>query len=67
VRLVRLGRAGPRPLARSCAAGLASPAELADPATAFAALAEVLADPAVAVIHVRAVDFGCFLFEARRG
>jgi hypothetical protein len=46
---------------------LASETELADPPRAEAALAEVLADPAVAVVHVRAVEFGCFLFEARGG
>lgn len=45
---------------------LASAAELADPATAESVLAEVLADAAVAVVHVRAVEFGCFAFEARR-
>lgn len=27
---------------------------------------ELLLDPAVALVHVRAVEFGCFLFEARR-
>ncbi len=45
---------------------LASAAELADPAAAESVLAEVLADPAVAVVHVRAVEYGCFAFEARR-
>jgi hypothetical protein len=45
---------------------LASPAELASPASAESVLAEVLADPAAAVVHVRAVEFGCFLFEASR-
>ncbi len=45
---------------------LASAAELGDPAAAERVLAEVLADPAVAVVHVRAVEFGCFLFEAHR-
>jgi hypothetical protein len=30
------------------------------------ALAEILADPAVAVVHGRALEFGCFTFEARR-
>jgi hypothetical protein len=43
---------------------LASAAELADPAHADSVLAEVLAAPAVAVVHVRAVEFGCFAFEA---
>ncbi|MEV5237724.1 DUF1203 domain-containing protein [Streptomyces cinnamoneus] len=32
-----------------------------------AALAEVFADPRVALVHVRAVEFGCFLLEVRRG
>ncbi|CCB75728.1 DUF1203 domain-containing protein [Streptantibioticus cattleyicolor] len=31
-----------------------------------ALLAESLADPRVAVVHVRAVEFGCFHFEVRR-
>ncbi|WP_405708398.1 MULTISPECIES: DUF1203 domain-containing protein [unclassified Streptomyces] len=30
------------------------------------ALLEVFADPAVALVHVRAVEFGCFMVEARR-
>ncbi|GHC37308.1 DUF1203 domain-containing protein [Streptomyces cinnamoneus] len=30
------------------------------------ALAEVFADPQVALVHVRAVEFGCFLLEVRR-
>jgi hypothetical protein len=34
--------------------------------SAEAALAELFADPAVALVHVRAVEFGCFTFEARR-
>ena len=33
---------------------------------AAAALAELLADPQVALVHVRALEFGCFLFEASR-
>jgi hypothetical protein len=45
---------------------LASATELADPQAAGSVLAEVLADPAVAVVHVRAVEYGCFAFEARR-
>jgi Protein of unknown function (DUF1203) len=31
-----------------------------------AAIVEVLADPQVAVIHARAIEFGCFTFEIRR-
>ncbi|GGW18249.1 hypothetical protein GCM10018980_69340 [Streptomyces capoamus] len=35
---------------------------------AFApALTEAFADPEVAVVHVRAVEYGCFLYEVRRG
>ncbi|WP_335934319.1 DUF1203 domain-containing protein [Streptomyces sp. PTD5-9] len=29
-------------------------------------LAEAFADPAVALVHVRALEYGCFLFEVRR-
>lgn len=36
------------------------------PAPAESALAEMLADPAVALVHGRAVEFGCFTFEVRR-
>ncbi|CAM5426382.1 hypothetical protein SVIOM74S_01738 [Streptomyces violarus] len=31
------------------------------------ALAEAFDDPAVALVHVRAVEYGCFLYEVRRG
>lgn len=37
-----------------------------DAAAAEAALTEIFADPAVALVHVRALGFGCFTFEARR-
>ncbi|WP_051827809.1 DUF1203 domain-containing protein [Streptomyces bicolor] len=30
------------------------------------AFAEAFADPAVAVVHVRAVEYGCFLYEVRK-
>jgi hypothetical protein len=46
---------------------LAEVAEASDAATAEAILAELLDDPDVAVVHVRAVEFGCFQFEAGRG
>ncbi|MFC9397148.1 DUF1203 domain-containing protein [Streptomyces sp. NPDC057027] len=37
------------------------------PAAGFdQALAEAFADPAVALVHVRAVEYGCFHFEVRR-
>ncbi|GGS71987.1 hypothetical protein GCM10010240_00910 [Streptomyces griseoviridis] len=32
-----------------------------------AALAEAFDDPAVAFVHVRAVEYGCFYYEVRRG
>ncbi|MFF5366285.1 DUF1203 domain-containing protein [Streptomyces sp. NPDC013187] len=31
------------------------------------ALTETFDDPAVALVHVRAVEYGCFLYEVRRG
>ncbi|CAL9460200.1 hypothetical protein SUDANB176_02626 [Streptomyces sp. enrichment culture] len=31
------------------------------------AVAEAFADPEVALVHVRAVEYGCFLYEIRRG
>ncbi|MFC4585447.1 DUF1203 domain-containing protein [Sphaerisporangium corydalis] len=34
-----------------------------DAAASEAVLAEQFADPAVAMVHVRCVEFGCFLFE----
>lgn len=40
--------------------------EPADPEAAQAVLTELFADPEVALIHVRAVEFGCFIFEVRR-
>ncbi len=40
--------------------------EPADPEAAQAVLTEMFADPEVALIHVRAVEFGCFIFEVRR-
>ncbi len=36
------------------------------PVPAESALAEMFADPAVAVVHARALEFGCFTFEVRR-
>ncbi|MGW7201537.1 DUF1203 domain-containing protein [Streptomyces chryseus] len=42
--------------------------EIPDDATAAfdAAFAGAFADPEVALVHVRAVEYGCFLFEVRR-
>ncbi len=38
-----------------------------DTAAGFdAAFAEAFADPEVALVHVRAVEYGCFHFEVRR-
>jgi len=37
-----------------------------DPAGAEALVAEMFADPDVALVHARAVEFGCFTFEVRR-
>jgi hypothetical protein len=34
--------------------------------TAEAALAQMFADPQVALVHARALEFGCFTFEVRR-
>jgi hypothetical protein len=45
---------------------LAAPGELTDEAAASRLLGEIFADPEVAVVHARAVEFGCFTFEIRR-
>ncbi|MER6788570.1 DUF1203 domain-containing protein [Streptomyces sp. NPDC000658] len=37
-----------------------------DPDGFDAAFAEAFADPRVALVHVRAVEYGCFLYEVRR-
>jgi hypothetical protein len=39
----------------------------ADPVAASILLDVLFEDPETAVVHVRAVEFGCFLFEVRRG
>ena len=36
------------------------------PVAVESALGEMLADPSVAVVHGRALEFGCFTFEVRR-
>ncbi len=38
-----------------------------DPGAFAYALREAFDDPAVAFVHVRAVEYGCFLYEVRRG
>ncbi|MET7988563.1 MULTISPECIES: DUF1203 domain-containing protein [unclassified Streptomyces] len=37
------------------------------PAAFGEAFTEAFADPEVALVHVRAVEYGCFLYEVRRG
>jgi Protein of unknown function (DUF1203) len=46
---------------------LAEPEEVRDLEAAAVLLAEIFGDPRVALVHARAVDFGCFTFEIRRG
>jgi len=45
---------------------LASADEVGDEAAAHRLLDEIFADPEVAVVHARALEFGCFTFEIRR-
>jgi len=45
---------------------LATAEEVRDQAGATALLEQIFADPRVAVVHARAVEFGCFTFEIRR-
>jgi len=45
---------------------LVEPDEVRDAAAAGAVIQEIFADPDVAVVHARAVEFGCFTFEIRR-
>jgi hypothetical protein len=40
--------------------------EPSDASSAGSVLAGIFDDPAVALVHIRAVEFGCFTFEARR-
>ncbi|MFF5478397.1 DUF1203 domain-containing protein [Streptomyces sp. NPDC012935] len=40
---------------------------LVEPGDFEVAFAEAFADPGVAFVHVRAVEYGCFLYEVRRG
>ncbi|MFE5815594.1 DUF1203 domain-containing protein [Streptomyces sp. NPDC056479] len=39
---------------------------LVDPGAFEEAFAEAFADPEVALVHVRAVEYGCFLYEVRK-
>ncbi|MFJ6831882.1 DUF1203 domain-containing protein [Streptomyces sp. NPDC091209] len=42
--------------------------QLVEPPAAFAeAFTAAFTDPEVALVHVRAVEYGCFLYEVRRG
>lgn len=45
---------------------LVEPDDVREPAAAARVLAEIFADPQVALVHARAVEFGCFTFEVRR-
>lgn len=45
---------------------LAAADEVGDRTAAHRLLDEIFADPEVAVVHARAVEFGCFTFEIRR-
>ncbi len=45
---------------------LASADVLEDQAAAGQVLSRMFADPEVAVVHARALEFGCFTFEVRR-
>ncbi|MFF0108733.1 DUF1203 domain-containing protein [Streptomyces hirsutus] len=57
-----------RVLRRYSAGGTILGGRLVDAPDAFTpALAEAFVDPAVALVHVRAVEYGCFLYEVRRG
>lgn len=40
---------------------------LVEPGDFEAAFADAFADPEVAFVHVRAVEYGCFLYEVRKG
>ncbi|MGA5413886.1 DUF1203 domain-containing protein [Streptomyces pseudogriseolus] len=57
-----------RVLRRYSADGRILGGRLVGPPEDFAsALREAFADPAVALVHVRAVEYGCFLYEVGRG
>ncbi|MFF8933940.1 DUF1203 domain-containing protein [Streptomyces paradoxus] len=57
-----------RTVRRYCARGHILGGRLVqEPDAVGQALTEALDDPAVALVHVRAVEYGCFLYEVRRG
>lgn len=45
---------------------LVEPHQVADQGAAAEMIGEIFADPEVAVVHARAVEFGCFTFEIAR-
>ncbi|MFV0135976.1 DUF1203 domain-containing protein [Streptomyces sp. HMX87] len=55
-----------RVLRRYSAEGRILGGRLVGPGPFEPALAEAFADPSVALVHVRAVEYGCFLYEVRR-
>ncbi|TPQ17507.1 DUF1203 domain-containing protein [Streptomyces sporangiiformans] len=56
-----------RTLRRYSARGHILGGRLVEPPESFDdAFAEAFADPEVALVHVRAVEYGCFLYEVRR-
>ncbi|MER5866390.1 DUF1203 domain-containing protein [Kitasatospora sp. NPDC002040] len=57
---------GPRILRAYSSRGHILGGRLVRPDEAEAAAAELLTDPEVAVLHVRAVEYGCFMHEVRR-
>ncbi|MFB7507993.1 DUF1203 domain-containing protein [Streptomyces broussonetiae] len=57
----------PRVLRRYSADGRILGGRLVSPSEGFAsAFSAAFADPEVALVHVRAVEYGCFLYEVRR-
>jgi hypothetical protein len=58
--------ADPGPYDETLGGSLLRVGEASDATSAEALLAGIFDDPAVALVHIRAVEFGCFIFEARR-
>ncbi|MFA3872439.1 DUF1203 domain-containing protein [Streptomyces sp. MMCC 100] len=56
-----------RTVRRYSAQGRILGGQLVEPDGFVPALREAFDDPAVAFVHVRAVEYGCFLYEVRRG
>ncbi|WP_051732333.1 DUF1203 domain-containing protein [Kitasatospora phosalacinea] len=57
---------GPRVLRAYSADGRILGGQVGEPGELASLAAELLADPETAVLHVRAVEFGCFMHEVRR-